>query len=261
MGKFDGYLICSDFDGTIYVKQQISQENLEAIEYFQAEGGRFTFASGRNYEMFTEGPAAVITPNAPIISYNGAVIISLDGKTIYYKGAISREQALEAFALVDEGLAIKCFDVNRHGVAARYDFDENDSPAARQSFLDSFGTPLVKMLARMHPDNTDETYAAVKARISDRFNITRSWKYGIEFNDINDSKGRAAQWLKQHLGCHTLVCVGDYDNDIDMIKAADIGYAVGGATDTLKVAADRVTVPAEEHAIAAIIAELEAEMN
>ncbi len=257
MGKFDGYLICSDFDGTLYVNQQISEENIKAIEYFQSEGGLFTFASGRNYEMFTEGPASVITPNAPIISYNGSVIITLDGKTIYHQGAITKEQALEAFALVDEGMALRCFDINRHGVAARYDFDENDSPAAREAFLDSFGTPLVKMLARMHPDNTDETYAAVKARISDRFNITRSWKYGIEFNDLADSKGRAARFLKDMLGCHTLVCVGDYDNDIDMVEAADIGYSVGSGTDSLKAVADRVTVDAKDNAIAAIINELE----
>ncbi len=256
MGKFDGYIICSDFDGTIYMDQQISKKNIEAIEYFQSEGGYFTFASGRNYEMFTDGPAAVITPNAPIISYNGAVIISLDGKTIYHKGSISKERILEAFALVDEGIPLECFDVNRHGAAARYDFDENDSPAARQSFLDAFGTPLVKFLARMHPDNTDETYAAVKARMSDRFNITRSWKYGIEFNDLADSKGRGALFLKDLLGCHTLICVGDYDNDIDMVEAADIGYAVENATDNLKAVADRITVHCRESAIAKIIEDI-----
>ena len=32
MGKFDGYLICSDFDGTIYADCKISQENIDAIK-------------------------------------------------------------------------------------------------------------------------------------------------------------------------------------------------------------------------------------
>ncbi len=257
MGKFDGYLICSDFDGTLYVNQQISKENIEAIEYFQSEGGYFTFASGRNYEMFISEPANIITPNAPILSYNGSVIISLDGKTVFYKGAISKEQALEVFALYDDGIAIKCFDINTLERSARYTFDENDSPEARERFLDDLGAPFVKMLARMQNEGTDETYAETKKRLSDRFNITRSWKYGIEVNDINDSKGRAARWLKNELGCHTLVCVGDYDNDIDMVAAADIGYAVGDATDSLKAVADRVTVDAKDHAIAEIISELQ----
>ena len=261
MGKFDGYLICSDFDGTIYVNQKISRENIAAIEYFQSEGGRFTFSSGRNYEMFISEPANVITPNAPIISYNGAVIISLDGKTVYYKGKITKEQALQAFSLYDEGLRIKTMDVNGSERSGRYTFDENDSQSARAEFLDSLGTYCVKMLARMQEPDLDETYAEAKKRLSDRFNITRSWKFGIEINDINDSKGRAARFIKETLGSHTLVCVGDYDNDIDMVKAADIGYAVGDATENLKAVANRITVPAADHAIAAIIAELEAEMK
>ena len=35
MGKFDGWLICSDFDGTVYVDREISDENCRAIRYFQ----------------------------------------------------------------------------------------------------------------------------------------------------------------------------------------------------------------------------------
>ncbi len=257
MGKFDGYLICSDFDGTLYVNQQISKENIAAIEYFQSEGGYFTFASGRNYEMFTEGPASVITPNAPILSYNGAVIISIDGKKIYYQGLVTKDQMFRAFSAYDTCKGIKCFHVNTIGRSGVYTFDENDSPEARRKFIDSFTAPFVKMIAVMHDGNTDETYAEVKKLFTGEFNITRSWKFGIEFNDPADSKGRAARWLKEKLGCHTLICVGDYDNDIDMVEAADIGYAVGNATDSLKAVADRITVHAKDSAIAKIIEELQ----
>lgn len=253
MGSFDGYLICSDYDGTLYIDGQISENNLRAIEHFRSEGGLFTFASGRSPEALLAGPAARTHPNAPLITYNGSLIISADGKSIYHMGEISKDRALEAFALVDDGIKLKCFDINRHGASARYLFDENDTPAARRALLDSFGTPLVKMLARIPPCNTDETYAAVKELMSDRFEVTRSWKYGIELNPLGDSKGRAALWLKRKLGCHTLICVGDYDNDLDMIEAADIGYAVGNATPSLKAIADRITVDAREDALAAII--------
>ena len=50
MGKFDGFLICTDLDGTLLNKAyKISPENEEAIRYFQAEGGRLTFITGRLY--------------------------------------------------------------------------------------------------------------------------------------------------------------------------------------------------------------------
>ena len=256
MGKYDGYLICSDFDGTIFIGGKITEKNVEAIKHFQSEGGYFTFASGRNYEMFINEPANVITPNAPILAYNGALIISLDGKTKYYQGLVTKEQMLHAFTAYDYCKGIKCFHVNTIESAGVYTFDENDSPEAREKFINSFTAPFVKMIAVMHPDNTDETYAEVKKIFSPYFNITRSWKFGIEFNSLSDSKGRAARWLKEKLGCHTLICVGDYDNDIDMVEAADIGYAVGNATDSLKAVADRVTVDCKESAIAQIISEL-----
>ena len=58
------------------------------------------------------------------------------------------------------------------------------------------------------------------------------------------------------MGAHTLVCVGDYENDVTLLQAADISYAVGNAMPKLKQIADRVTVTNKEDAIAAIIAEL-----
>ena len=53
-----------------------------------------------------------------------------------------------------------------------------------------------------------------------------------------------------------LVCVGDFENDFDMVRDADIGYAVANAADSLKGVADRITVSARDGAIARIIEEL-----
>ena len=47
MGKFDGVLLCSDWDGTLTDGRAVPQENIDAIRYFQKDGGYFTFASGR----------------------------------------------------------------------------------------------------------------------------------------------------------------------------------------------------------------------
>ena len=55
------------------------------------------------------------------------------------------------------------------------------------------------------------------------------------------------------LGRKTLICVGDYENDIPMIKEADIGYAVANACEPLKKAADRITKESAGKAIAEII--------
>ena len=48
MGKFSGILLCTDLDGTLYRNDKtVSDENLDAIEYFKNKGGLFTFITGR----------------------------------------------------------------------------------------------------------------------------------------------------------------------------------------------------------------------
>ena len=47
--------------------------------------------------------------------------------------------------------------------------------------------------------------------------------------------------INSQFGRKTLICIGDYENDISMIKEADIGYAVANACEPLKSVADRIT--------------------
>ncbi|MBQ7089574.1 MAG: HAD hydrolase family protein, partial [Clostridia bacterium] len=47
------------------------------------------------------------------------------------------------------------------------------------------------------------------------------------------------------------------NNDISMIRTAGIGYAVANAVPEAKAVADRITVGNNDHAIAAIIRELD----
>ena len=96
MGKFDGWLICSDFDGTLYINKQIAEEDIRAIRYFQSEGGLFTFASGRFAHML-DSMGTGITPNAPMATMNGAIICGgKEGEgshTVLYRGGIDRDRA------------------------------------------------------------------------------------------------------------------------------------------------------------------------
>ena len=53
------------------------------------------------------------------------------------------------------------------------------------------------------------------------------------------------------------IAVGDYDNDIGMLRTAGLGVAVANATEAVKAAADMITVSNEQHAIAAVIDHIE----
>lgn len=78
MGKFDGVLLASDFDDTFYsAAGVVAPANLEALAYFEAQGGRFTISTGRAHRTFA--PLLQLTPvNAPVILANGAQLYDFE---------------------------------------------------------------------------------------------------------------------------------------------------------------------------------------
>jgi hypothetical protein len=76
-------------------------------------------------------------------------------------------------------------------------------------------------------------------------------------------KGECIPKLKEIIKSkiHTTVCVGDYENDISMIKIADKGFAVQNAIDQVKRVASCTTVSNNDDAIAHIIYGLQVENN
>jgi hydroxymethylpyrimidine pyrophosphatase-like HAD family hydrolase len=62
--------------------------------------------------------------------------------------------------------------------------------------------------------------------LGEDYYVSRSWKTGIEIQSSDSTKGVSARQIKAFTGADLLVCAGDYENDVTMIEAADIGYAV-----------------------------------
>ena len=78
-GKFENVIIVTDLDGTYIAKTEDGEKrNREKIEYFKANGGHFTFATGRNIQQILNSiPDAAELVNHPIICCNGAYLYDL----------------------------------------------------------------------------------------------------------------------------------------------------------------------------------------
>jgi len=80
VGKFSGVLIASDYDNTMVYTEgalksggplpSVSRENREAVEYFMAEGGTFSVATGRALPSFSRVREGV-PMNGPTVLFNG----------------------------------------------------------------------------------------------------------------------------------------------------------------------------------------------
>ena len=85
MGKFDGVLLVSDFDDTLYGSDfTVSPENVHALTYFVQEGGTFTVATGRAHATFA--PVFSLAPiNAPVILSNGSALYDFVADQMIYE--------------------------------------------------------------------------------------------------------------------------------------------------------------------------------
>ena len=267
MGKFDGILICTDLDGTLYRNDKtISDENKAAVEYFKSEGGLFTFITGR-MPNYSEDAYKAASPNVPFGCINGGGVYDGEAKKYVW----TREMPREVFELVDYvsenfpnvGIQVCTFDktyfsketpvmevfrkiTGLPNITRAY--REVDEPIAKIIFVSGDEAEMREMAnaLRSHP-------------MADEFVFTRSERVLFEILPKGVNKGLALEKLVEYLGIdpNKTVAIGDFDNDVGMLRAARLGVAVANASEMARNAADVITVSNEEHAIAKVIGDIE----
>ncbi|MBO7304835.1 MAG: HAD family phosphatase [Clostridia bacterium] len=267
MGKFDGVLICTDLDGTLFRKDKtVSTENREAIEYFKREGGYFTFVTGRmpNYSMTAY---RAVNPNVPFGAVNGGALY--DGATGEYVWTTPMTEdpteLIKSIDVVLPAVSIQVCTMNTTYFAKNTDMTERfrqvtGLPNIERSYLE-IDEPIAKII--FGTDYEEEMQAVINILaehpLSQRFDFIRSERKLFEILPKGVHKGRALLKLANYLGVDPkrTVAVGDYYNDVPMLRAAGVGVAVSNACDAAKEAADFITASNEEHAIAHVIRDIE----
>lgn len=261
--KFEGMLFCTDLDGTLYNDDKlVSKENLDAIEYFKSEGGLFTFITGRP-PLTAKEIYRIIKPNAPYGCFNGAGIF--DGKKDKLIWNLFLDNSVnELVQEVGNKLPEISFQYNTDK-AVYFDKDNSAMEYFRSVTglknnvcrFEDVNEPIVKIVCA---HKSEQQLSSLKELLNshpkaDRFDFIRSEKYFYEILPKGVSKGAALIKMAELLGIDikNTIAVGDYNNDVSMIKAAGVGFAVENAVDEAKEASDYITVSNNSHAIHAII--------
>lgn len=252
MKDCSGILICTDYDCTLSWNG-VSQKNIDAINDFMAHGGKFTLATGRaNYEV-SENDLPV-RPNAPMLCMIGSRIYDFAAKKSLadFPMNITCKETVRKAALRLSGL----------GSASVYCADRStplvlDTAEDIDAGLRDFGDDVYKVVFWLKENYTQALFDEVRTLCGDKCNLCSNREDILELTAAGVHKGSAVLALKELLGAKLLICAGDFNGDIPMLKAADIGYAVENASDEVKAAADRITVHAKDDALAQIIADLD----
>ena len=247
MALFSDILLTVDYDRTLTAPDStIPQRNLEAIRYFMENGGIFTVNTGRSVPM-TKVFRDKVPVNAPLLLYNGSAAYDLAEKKLSFCHAID----LDLWETVHECQALfPDLTVEVQGVDAHYRFTENpmwDAFSEHQQCAHAFapegadlGTFLKFTLYGEFRDVTvadmfngsaeerrrmDDAEALLRKRFGDKCEVFRAATRIIDIHAKGVSKARSARELQQRLGRPILVCVGDAENDLPMMRDADYAFA------------------------------------
>ncbi len=270
MGKFDGVLLVSDLDGTFLTgEKSISRGNREAIQRFAAEGGAFTYITGRTpvgcHLIFEQ-----MTPRFPIGCINGGGIY--DPATKSYLWSLKLDPAAEELVrfvfsrFPHVGIKLSGF---HHAWFYRMNPRTEELraiegvPSLYATYAD-VADQLGKVVFVTEADELDELANALHSHpLAERFDFIQSSSYYYEILPKGASKGDLLLRMADLIGIDRgrTVAVGDNNNDISMLRNAAYGVAVANATPLAKNAADLVLDHTnDEDAIAELIDRLECQL-
>lgn len=248
---FSDVLLTVDYDRTLTAPDStIPARNLEAIKYFMEQGGAFTVNTGRSVPM-AKSFMSIVPVNAPLLLYNGSAAYDVPSGRLEF----CHEIPLDLWQTVSTAREmLPDLTVEVQGQKAHYTCPENPGWAAfcrRQGCTcefvrpgDDLGTFLkFSVYGAFHDDTVnslfhgtprevrrmDEAEALLKETFGRHCEVFRAAARIIDIHAKGVSKAHSAQELQQRLGRKILVCAGDADNDLSMMRGADFAYAPADA--------------------------------
>lgn len=244
-------LFVSDIDGTILESgKKISARNIAAVQKMVDAGITVTIATGRMYSAALP-IAKELGVNVPIITYDGALIKSVEGEILHC-------EYLPADLIVE----ITNFFEQRGWYLQNYSEDllycavANDLTALYEKAIKvncnavgwdgmkKLTKDVCKLLAITHSaEKTVEIISELRAKFAGKIEVTQSHPQFAEIINYGVSKAAAVKILAEKLNIKRseVMAIGDSENDLPMLQAAGQSVAMGNANEKIKAACTFVT--------------------
>lgn len=274
MGKFDHILIVTDLDFTFLGKGgKVVDRNLDAVKRFLAEGGKFTVATGRRlYDVKRSIPMIAEIANAPAILANGSVLCDVQSGEELVTSLLDFDEAYEVVrymrtTLPEMGIRVTTpqgFLTDEITVPLRHDCPVDQPERYRVIPLDQWQRePWYKVVCRAYPEETFRFKEVFLEKYGDRYHWCHSEKTIFEFQSKTANKGIFLGHLREYyrrqgMEMKVYVC-GDYENDMEMLRAADVAVCPANALDSVKDICDLCLCDHTQGVIADLVELLERE--
>ncbi len=258
-------LVVSDMDGTLVPEgtANINPQLFDLIHALKKKGIAFAAASGRGYDSMS-GLLAPVADEITFIAENGAYVVengmpregiwfSADTMNALIDYARSRDDAAYFIVSGPDGASVEGGDealIRSHEEGYKLHY-------RRYVDLKKIDCPISKVAIFFKGDASDALREA-KEQFPEGINIMTSGAHWVDFVPGGVEKGAAVKKLQERLGIkrEETIAFGDNGNDISMLKAAGIGYAMKEAREEVKAVADHICGSVHEDGVLKVLEKL-----
>ncbi len=247
-------LVLLDLDGTLWMREIIPDSALEALKQAEANGHLILTSTGRG-----RSTAWQFLKDVPLSGqvYSVGSEIWMNGKRIFYK-PLGGERARRIVETLDQSGASVMAEgsdqtfINQKSFNDILGFYNHDGKGelpifAKSPLLDTMSDEdydqVMKVTVRWaDPKLVHEIMEREGLSFTPFENSDPEHALHGELSDRHYNKGTAARDILEVLGePYRVMAFGDSENDLSMIRTADVGVAMGNAVDKLKEEADYIT--------------------
>ncbi|AEB75202.1 Cof-type HAD-IIB family hydrolase [Clostridium botulinum] len=285
-------LIGIDIDGTLVKNNKtLSNKTIETIEKAKKKGIKIVLVTGRpiqGLKQYTE-KLGLDSDNDYGIACSGGFIQCLGNKKVIFESSLTFKEFNYLYNLtktlnitlnflsrdtiltpnLNLTTQVECFLSNMSMKITDFETLDENTFINRIVYInetDDFADHLIKIIKRanikytfpekLHGNSNlilDED--TLPKELFENFTVLKPSSETLEIQKKGINKGSSLNFLAKKLGINPneVIAVGDSGNDIDMIKYAGLGVAMGNAFSEVKEIADYITYTNEEDGLAHVI--------
>ena len=255
-------LVCIDIDGTLLdSNKKLPLENKLAINYAYKNNVKIAIASGRS-PMGIKDLIDELGIKAYEICLNGALVKSED--IVIKKEIIAKNQVNKICDVILKYNVCAFFSTEKLNITnKKLGLNIQDSVVKQKNYIissnDAIRSELMKhdILKVSIYEPKVELYEEVRKAIekSDSLSAVSSDINYLDINIKNVNKSSGVKSLAKYIDVELseVICIGDNENDIDMIKDVGLGVAMANACEELLEVCDYVTTSNDECGVAKVV--------
>jgi HAD superfamily hydrolase (TIGR01484 family) len=259
-------LVALDIDGTLLIPdfekgfsaERVTESVTEAVLDAARAGAHVVLASGRA-PMSMAGVADRLGlttlvqdttgERLHVVSSNGSVVIRHPPMEVVHEITFDASEAVRTVLEHVPGAAVA---VEEHGVGYRvnrlFPPGELDGEMIICELDEMISTAVSRVIIR-DPDSTSEDFVNLARRLGlHGTNYFIGWTAWLDIAPEGVSKASGLEWVCRDLGVDAadVLAIGDGRNDIEMLRWAGRGVAMGQGPEVVREAADHVTAPVDQ---------------